>query len=350
MWKKVEYTKREINNAGRCIINPDIDDTERKGCIKVIDNWRAAHAFPMNTFAVHLRHLVSPIPQAIVVQRLKRLNTIINKLNRFPDMNLFRMQDLGGCRVILPSVNDVYTVISSLRHSRIRHVEHNYKDYIAIPNPDTGYRGYHLIYRYKSDRKEDYNGLQIEIQVRTQLQHLWATAVETVGVFTNNGLKFNQGSDRWLHFFKLVSALFSIEEQTAIVDGLSVTPSDIVRELVAIMTELHVIDKLYTIGLATQEIGHISKGSKRPGYYLLILDIENVQLQVKKYTGLNKGLDSATEEYNRIEKERSTSNIDAVLVSANSYESLVYAYPNYFANIQDFTGKLVDLMQKYEKV
>ncbi len=348
MWKKVEYTKREINDAGSRIVQSALDDIERKECIKIIDNWRAAHAFPMNTFAIHLKHIVSQIPEAIVVQRLKRLNTIIYKLNRFPDMKLFRMQDLGGCRVILPTINDVYDVISSLRNSRIRHIEHNYKDYIAIPNPNTGYRGYHLIYRYKSDRREDYNGLQVEIQVRTQLQHLWATAVETVGVFTNNGLKFNQGSERWLLFFRLVSALFSLEEKSAIVDGISNEPSVIVRQLAEIMSELHVVDKLYTIGLATEEIGHINRTSKRPGYYLLILDIDNSQLQVKKYKGVEKGLDLATEDYNKIEKVKDRQNIDAVLVSAMSYETLVYAYPNYFANIKDFTKVLIDLMEKYQ--
>ena len=214
MWKKSEYSKKQINDAGRHVSDSSISPEKRMEYLSIIDNWRAAHAFPMNTFAINLKHQVSDIPSAIVVQRLKRLNTILDKLQRFPSMELYRMQDLGGCRVILPTVEDIYQLRKKIKGSRIRHEEHNCKDYIAIPKPDTGYRGVHVIYRYKSDKKTDYNGLQIEIQLRTKLQHLWATAVETIGVFTRNGLKFNQGSEQWLWFFKVVSALFSIEEKS----------------------------------------------------------------------------------------------------------------------------------------
>ena len=41
-----------------------------------------------------------------------------------------------------------------------------------------------MVYQYKSDRIETYNrNMLIEIQFRTHLQHIWATAVETMGLF-----------------------------------------------------------------------------------------------------------------------------------------------------------------------
>ena len=87
------------------------------------------------------------------------------------------------------------------------------KNYIKEPNPDTGYRGIHLIYKYNSSKTPQYNDLLIEVQLRTRLQHLWATAVETVGMFTQNRLKFNQGDDVCLRFLKLVSIIFAAEEE-----------------------------------------------------------------------------------------------------------------------------------------
>lgn len=201
MWESCGFTKSEINLAGRKIIAKNISSEERNECLKVINSWRRAHAYPMNTFAINLRHIVNNIDGAVVVQRLKRLKTIEDKLVRFPEMELYRMQDLGGCRVIVPSVEDVYTVVKRMEQSRIRHKKAKPKDYIQAPNPDTGYRGYHLIYQYHSERNTKFNGLRIEIQVRTALQHSWATAVETVGEMTSNGLKFNQGDERWLLFF-----------------------------------------------------------------------------------------------------------------------------------------------------
>ena len=44
-------------------------------------------------------------------------------------------------------------------------------DYIRSPKK-SGYRGFHLIYRFHSDRTETYNGLKIEMQFRSPLRFL----------------------------------------------------------------------------------------------------------------------------------------------------------------------------------
>ena len=344
MWKTSKYGKKKIEKAGRKIASETLTENERAECLEVIDNWRAAHAFPMNTFTINLKKQVSDIEGAIVVQRLKRLDTIVDKLKRFPEMSLYRMQDLGGCRVIVPTIEDAYNVKKKLQSSRIRHELVNEKDYIAIPNPNTGYRGIHLIYKYQSDRRDDFNGLQVEIQLRSKKQHLWATAVETVGIFTQNGLKFNQGSDRWLRFFKVVSALFSIEESSAVVEGVSTNPDEIINELLDIMRELKVAQKLLAIGLATTHMGRI-RTSKTPGYYLMALDVNNAKLEITKF----KSIEKATDEYNKLELQKS-SGVDAVLVSAQSFESLMHAYPNYFANVKEFMNTLTTLIKKYKDI
>lgn len=344
MWKTSKYGKKKIEKAGRKIALENLSENERSECLEVIDNWRAAHAFPMNTFTINLKKQVKDIEGAIVVQRLKRLDTIVDKLKRFPEMSLYRMQDLGGCRAIVPTIEDVYNIKNKLQSSYIRHELVNEKDYIATPNPNTGYRGIHLIYKYQSDRRDDFNGLQVEIQIRSKKQHLWATAVETVGIFTQNGLKFNQGSDRWLRFFKVVSALFSIEESSAVVEGVSTNPDEIINELLDIMRELKVYEKLLTIGLATTHMGRI-RTSKTPGYYLMALDISNAKLEISKF----KNIEKATDEYNRREMKKSIGT-DVVLVSAQSFESLMHAYPNYFANVKEFMNTLTGLIKKYRGI
>lgn len=343
MRKKVEYNQGEINAAGKHINDSLISQEQYSEYLKVIDNWRAAHAFPMNTFATNLRHQASLISDANVVQRLKRLDTILNKLKRFPTMKLYRMQDLGGCRVIVSQLPDVYRIRLSLKKSRIRHKEQNFKDYIESPR-DTGYRGIHVIYSYKSEKKTDYNGLLVEIQIRTQLQHLWATAVETIGVFTQNGLKFNQGSERWLWFFKVVSALFSVEENTPIVQGAPTETQAIIREIRDLMAELDVDRKLLTIGLATK-ITKRSRKRKNQTYYLLKLNTEKQTLDIDEF----KSIDKATEAYNQIEILKNDKTIDVVLVSAQSFDALTHAYPNYFADITGFSEKLHQLLDKYSR-
>ena len=54
MWKTSKYGKKKIEKAGRKIVSGNLTESEKFECLEVIDNWRATHAFPMNTFTVNL--------------------------------------------------------------------------------------------------------------------------------------------------------------------------------------------------------------------------------------------------------------------------------------------------------
>ncbi len=86
-------------------------------------------------------------------------------------------------------------------------------DYIDVPKK-SGYRGIHMVYEFQSKSKSysQYNGMLVEVQLRTKLQHYWATAVETVGIFTGQALKSSQGNEDWQQFFRLASNWFALKE------------------------------------------------------------------------------------------------------------------------------------------
>jgi ppGpp synthetase/RelA/SpoT-type nucleotidyltranferase len=70
----------------------------------------------------------------IVAQRLKRMPTIIDKLKRYPAMQLTTMQDIGGLRAVLDKVVDVYRLADSYRDNiRLTHELIDEKDYIQHP-------------------------------------------------------------------------------------------------------------------------------------------------------------------------------------------------------------------------
>ena len=120
------------------------------------------------------------------------------------------MQDLGGCRVILNSINQVYKSVSNYKSSHVLHELKKENDYIQNPKT-SGYRSYHMVYQFKSKSNDIYNkNMLIEIQFRTQLQHLWATALETMGIYTQTNLKSSIGDKDVLRFFILVSSLFDL--------------------------------------------------------------------------------------------------------------------------------------------
>lgn len=103
-WEVPKYTKSEINKAGKIIADSSSTPKEREEALIILNNWRAAHAYPLQVICSNLRQ---KNPNAIVVQRLKRLESITGKIQRFPEMQLYKMQDLGGCRVIVDTIEQI---------------------------------------------------------------------------------------------------------------------------------------------------------------------------------------------------------------------------------------------------
>ena len=154
---------------------------EYLAALDIINNWRSSHNFPLNTFHIWLKRRAKIIdPTVITAQRIKRMASIELKLSRFPTMTLSQMQDIGGCRAILSDALAVSKLCESYADSDLKHTLAATDNYIDSPK-DSGYRGVHLVYKYYSDRRKDYNSLKIEVQLRSRLQHAWATAVETAG-------------------------------------------------------------------------------------------------------------------------------------------------------------------------
>lgn len=75
-------------------------------------------------------------------QHLKRANRIVHKLLREPNMRLSQMQDVGGCRVVVPTLTELRALQGRLldRYSDGVKVD----DYIARPKK-SGYRGAHVM-------------------------------------------------------------------------------------------------------------------------------------------------------------------------------------------------------------
>lgn len=340
-WKTVEYTKRQINDAGNVIRDEQASAQELIDAMTVIDNWRAAHAYPLHVIYMHLRRMTGTRENVLVVERLKRLDSIIGKLSREGGMDLWRMQDLGGCRVVLPAVDDVYRFADSFMKSRIRHEYKRTYDYIATPKR-SGYRSLHLVYQYHSDKTDTYNrNMLIEVQIRTHLQHLWATALETMGLFTKQALKAGQGDEHIKRFFVLTSSLFALREGYPVAPDTLADEKELISEIEQINDQHHVLETLNAIRIAVQHEDDEVRDKK--GYYLLILNYNTHRLRIRSYSPSQ--FDEAETAYSQIEKNRQASGIDAVLVRAKSFKELKSAYPNYFSDIGEFYQLITDYLK-----
>ncbi|WP_193753835.1 RelA/SpoT domain-containing protein, partial [Sphingomonas sanguinis] len=203
------YSRKQVSKAGTRIANgaSSFEDS------LVLENWRASHGWVINTFQVNLRRR-SRGTDIVVGTRLKRRPTIMNKLQRFPQMQLGRMHDIAGCRVIFPNIANLNSFRQNVHRARFAHTRRSLDDskwnYILHPK-DNGYRGIHDVYEYesRSAAADPWKGLLIEIQYRTLLQHSWATAVEVAGLLTHNNPKFEQGAPEFIDFFAISSEILS---------------------------------------------------------------------------------------------------------------------------------------------
>jgi len=343
-WKEPEYTKKQINEAGNIIRNPDSSFKDVQDARVIIDNWRAAHAYPLHVFYMNLRSKAGSRTDIIVAERLKRLDSILDKLQREPNMELYRMQDLGGCRMVLPTLNEVYEYSKRFQESRIRHEARTPKDYIQNPK-NSGYRSLHLIYRFKTDTpdKEIFNQypMLIELQFRTHLQHIWATAVESIGLFTNQALKAGKGEEAYKRFFVLVSSLFAIRENCPIVPGTINDEEEIISEIEHIDDQHHILDMLAAIRVAVDRETDFVPDKK--GYYILQLNYKTHIL--RKMFFKPSEIEKANATYDNLESKRGDEPLDIVLVRATSFATVKEAYPNYFLDI----GEFITLIKEYLK-
>lgn len=345
-WTEPEYKLDEVDAAGQAYVRllkgteteDDISSLEHN--IEVINNWKTSHNFPLNTFQVNLRFSARKIDKdALVAQRIKRLVSIGAKLEIKPRITLSEMQDIGGCRAVLSSVEEVRKLVDFYhKTSRIKHDLLNTDDYITNPKK-SGYRGVHLIYRYFSDKnKTAYNGLKIEMQIRSKYQHAWATAVETVGTFIGEPLKSSIGNSDWLRFFTLMGSVIAMREKTQLVRKTPISRKELISELTKYADQLDVARRLNGYASALK---YIKNDVEDAHWYLLRLDPSKQELMISGFK--HDQHKQAEEESAKAEQMvRENPGTDAVLVSVDSLAALEHAYPNYFAD----TGIFLELVNQ----
>ncbi len=340
-WVVRQFSKTRIDRAGEALVQPN-PGPELEEALEIVNNWRSSHAFPLNTIEVALRRLARRVDsQPIIAQRIKRLSSIELKLRRFPTMTLSQMQDLGGCRAIVSDLQSVFRLFELFRRSRTKH-KYTVDNYIETPQR-SGYRGIHLIWRYSSDKNRTYNGQKIEMQLRSAVQHSWATAVETVGTFTRHALKSSIGPERWLRFFALMGTVVSIREGSNRVPGTPANTAELLNELREVVAELDVVNRLAAYGAALQYFSSNTAGDAH--YFLIELDAENERTLVRGFR--SDELEQANAQYLELERKITpTSPNDAVLVSVENIAVLQRAYPNYFLDTRTFVDIVREALPK----
>lgn len=336
---KLNYSKTQIDKAGEVLKKAAGSDKEMTSALSVLSNWRAIHAAPLDSFAKVLKARAQRISSDVIVaQRLKRTPSILLKLSNHKTMRLSAMQDIGGLRAILNTTDQIYTLLNLYKKSKSKHRLFSLDDNIKDPKKD-GYRGIHLVYKLSKTPS-----LFLEIQMRSQLQHIWATGVEVFGTLKNSSFKSGHGNKRWLEFFSLLSSVFAIKEGQPIVEKhKSFSKEEIINQLKSIIIELQVIDNLNVYTAVYKTLSDKAPIGRKGHYSLILLNSHDNTIKFNTYSASQ--FDIAAKAYLDLEKKHlNDKQINIVLVNTGDVKKLNESYPNYFMDTKTLVRNLSLIM------
>lgn len=228
-------SKSAINKAG-CylrdavsgVIAPnDVDPQTYHNAIQTVTTFREAHGYPMTKVRNGLTSMINTEGiDAALSQRHKRVPRIVRKLVRMDKTMLARLEDIGGCRVVVRDAEDMDRLCRRIRKNWASDFTREPRDYIAYPK-DIGYRARHFVVK-RDDRA-------VEVQVRTVGQQRWADAVESLDARRNLNLKDGQGPESLLENFAIAGEVIYCQEfglpiTAELAERLSVSNTRVVQE------------------------------------------------------------------------------------------------------------------------
>ena len=180
-----KYSNKDYKKLGdRIRSNPqDIAEAD----LLMLQSLRMSYKEPLSIIFKSIEKTAHKVDEdCICTYRVKRIESIISKLLRFPEMQVNRAEDIAGCRCIMSSTEKVYELYNRLMRNKDKLpfiIKGTIHDYIKEPK-DSGYRSIHINAVLK-----DGDNRRIEIQLRGLEHHNWATLVEITDLLFKTKLK-----------------------------------------------------------------------------------------------------------------------------------------------------------------
>lgn len=205
---KCNISKTAIDRAGNALAKEKFKTYEEwEAADKIFDEFRQAHLQPLTSTTIAIQNWFrADNASYIIVQRLKRKPQILKKLRRL-NTRLTQLQDIGGLRIIVDQNSDVDRLIEYITDKLKRQTSIVIKrtvDYRKKGRDDSGYRAAHIIM--------EKDGVSLELQIRSRIQHYWAELIERTSVIYGYVIKELEGDERVIKYFKELSNLFYLIE------------------------------------------------------------------------------------------------------------------------------------------
>ena len=167
-------SKSRIDRLGERLKTGEVSDDD----LRELDTYRESFAEASKEVVAAIRDVTGLEPG---VRPAKTTISIIEKLHREKTMKLSQMQGIAGCRVVVPGTREQDRVVGLLGRAfpRAKVVDRRQK-------PSHGYRAVHMIATVRDKL--------VEIQLRTELQNLWAQQSEILSDRIDPRIKYGGGN------------------------------------------------------------------------------------------------------------------------------------------------------------
>lgn len=306
------YTGGDIKRLGERIV-------EKKGIVnendlELLQEYRKSFTEPLSATFNTLIQLKNKVDrQGIIAFRLKRIKTIINKVIRKPDMNLNRMGDIAGIRIIVRTETQLNKILKEIESTF--EISGKVRDYYIDPKPI----GYEAVHIYIRDKKY---GKRIEVQLRTIESHNWATLVEITDLIYDTRLKeLGYTNNKELgRFHALISRDIDLNREQA-------------EHIYSVLHKYNYITKLSR--LFRKNNNEVKKqwiNVKRRSRYFLIESSSDSIPKLEGFTDYNR----AEEQYFERYKQNQEALIVLTAIHKPSFEQISIAYANYILSYHKF--------------
>ena len=156
--------------------------------LRLLDEYRLSFGDAYDAIIRTIREKLQLEPTG---RTAKTPSSIAEKLRR-ESIRLSQIQDIAGCRIIVPDVFTQDHITATLRDT---FPETRVMD--RRKNPSHGYRAVHVIVVTQ--------GVSVEIQVRTALQDLWAELSERLSDVVDSSIKYGGGDPEDRQWLLLIS-------------------------------------------------------------------------------------------------------------------------------------------------
>lgn len=215
-----EFSKSQIDRLGDRLRKGEITDED----LRILDEYRESFT---KAYKVVINSLRAELASEPAGRPAKSTTSIVDKLAR-ESIRLSQIQDIAGCRLIVADIFGQETTLTKLRQVFERSTVIDRRKI-----PSHGYRAVHIV--------ADVSGKLIEIQIRTQLQQLWAELCENFADAIDPAIKYGSGDPDILDM--LSNASQNIAKYESLLTEIAGSTDE--RNATAFLDGKQVLEKLY---------------------------------------------------------------------------------------------------------